>query len=136
MSAEIPPLYRKAFILSGKAKVTLVSKETRTRFTYQVIGKELSDGRTLHFVSLLRGPDNQQDYAYIGTVFDGTEFRHTQKSVVTCEAPSFQAFGWTLNHLDSDQIEVWHSGTCGRCGRELTDPESIQRGLGPVCAGK
>lgn len=28
------------------------------------------------------------------------------------------------------------SASCGRCGRELTDPESVQRGYGPVCASK
>lgn len=28
-----------------------------------------------------------------------------------------------------------HSGTCYRCNRLLTTPESIARGLGPICAG-
>lgn len=28
------------------------------------------------------------------------------------------------------------SGTCSCCGRELTDPASIEAGIGPVCAGK
>ncbi len=27
-------------------------------------------------------------------------------------------------------------GHCGHCGRTLTNPESIERGIGPVCAGK
>lgn len=27
-------------------------------------------------------------------------------------------------------------GRCGHCNRTLTDPESIARGIGPVCAGK
>lgn len=27
-------------------------------------------------------------------------------------------------------------GRCGHCGRNLTDNESIERGIGPVCAGK
>lgn len=27
-------------------------------------------------------------------------------------------------------------GQCGRCGRALTDPESIARGIGPVCAAR
>lgn len=27
-------------------------------------------------------------------------------------------------------------GDCGLCGRTLTDPVSIERGIGPVCAGK
>lgn len=28
------------------------------------------------------------------------------------------------------------SGHCGRCSSPLTDPESLARGLGPICAGK
>ena len=28
------------------------------------------------------------------------------------------------------------TGTCGCCGRELTDPSSIEAGIGPICAGK
>lgn len=29
-----------------------------------------------------------------------------------------------------------HSGNCGFCGRKLTDPESVKRGIGPDCLGK
>jgi hypothetical protein len=28
------------------------------------------------------------------------------------------------------------SGNCAICGRDLTDPESIERGIGPICAEK
>lgn len=28
------------------------------------------------------------------------------------------------------------TGSCACCGRELTDPESIERGIGPICATK
>ena len=28
------------------------------------------------------------------------------------------------------------TGTCSCCGRKLTDPESVERGVGPVCASK
>lgn len=28
------------------------------------------------------------------------------------------------------------TGVCGCCGRELTDPNSIEAGIGPICAGK
>jgi len=28
------------------------------------------------------------------------------------------------------------SGSCSCCGRELTDPQSIERGIGPICATK
>jgi hypothetical protein len=31
--------------------------------------------------------------------------------------------------------KIFHTGKCSACGRTLTDPESISRGLGPICAG-
>lgn len=45
-------------------------------------------------------------------------------------------------YMDGKQISylpnidrLWHEGRCSACGRRLTDPESIERGLGPVCSG-
>lgn len=29
-----------------------------------------------------------------------------------------------------------HSGVCGKCSSPLTDPQSLERGIGPVCAKK
>ena len=40
---------------------------------------------------------------------------------------------------DPEAAAVLHgkaSGRCAVCSRDLTDPESIERGIGPVCAGK
>jgi hypothetical protein len=28
------------------------------------------------------------------------------------------------------------TGACGCCGRELTDPKSVEMGIGPICAEK
>ena len=49
-------------------------------------------------------------------------------------------FAWLWRRITSNtalppKAEVWHEGSCGRCGRKLTVPESIENGLGPVCAG-
>jgi hypothetical protein len=33
-------------------------------------------------------------------------------------------------------MELWHEGRCGKCGRALTVPESIESGLGPVCESR
>src|ERR1019366_4832357 len=38
-----------------------------------------------------------------------------------------------LRGLLPANLEVWHEGKCGRCGRKLTVPESIERGIGPEC---
>jgi hypothetical protein len=35
-----------------------------------------------------------------------------------------------------DRVEITEESRCGMCGAELTDPESIARGIGPHCFGK
>ena len=47
----------------------------------------------------------------------------------------------TLKALDADPEAEWkvqgiRTGECGICGRELTDPVSVERGIGPVCASR
>jgi hypothetical protein len=34
---------------------------------------------------------------------------------------------------DKHDRRAWLGPTCGRCGRKLTVPVSIERGIGPVC---
>lgn len=139
MSTNAPiqsPEHRRAYMLGGNAKVTIVSRKSGARFTYQIQRKDLEDKRFLHFVSVLNGPDNASDYEFIGTVFGGDQYRHGTRSRIAADAPSARAFAWAWDHLDSPSLEIWHSGECSRCGRELTDPASIERGLGPVCAEK
>jgi hypothetical protein len=40
------------------------------------------------------------------------------------------------NPLGSAQDYGKHSGHCGICGIQLTDPVSLARGIGPICAQK
>lgn len=136
MSAQLAPLWRKPFILGGNAKITLVSTKSGCRFTYRIRAKEVEEDRVLHFVSVLTGPENTSDYSFLGTIFDGEKFVHGKKSKIAPDAPSAKAFSWLWQNLATQDAEVWHSGRCGRCNRELTTPESIERGLGPVCAGR
>jgi hypothetical protein len=124
------------FFLAGHAIVTLVSEKTGTRFTYRVNRKE----NTPWFVAVLSGPNNTEDYAYLGTIFGDGEFRHGRKSRIGTDAPSARAFNWAWQYLTKGELppqcEVHHEGMCGRCGRTLTVPESIELGFGPECANK
>ena len=36
---------------------------------------------------------------------------------------------------DTEAFELRESSLCGKCGKELTDPVSIERGIGPTCVG-
>lgn len=124
------------FSFAGKAIITLVSEKTGTRFTYKI---KQSDNPNLYFVALLNGPDNESDYAYLGLLRNGV-YEHGRKSQIGLDAPSAKAFLYFGAALSSDtlpaQLQVWHEGRCGRCARKLTVPASVERGIGPECAGR
>lgn len=124
------------FMFAGKAFLTLASRKTGDHLTYKITKAE--DGRVF-FVSFLNGPDNTSHYAYMGIIRDcDKEFKHTVKSRAKEDAKVSKAFRWFLaqvvhNHKLPDELEVFHEGRCGRCGRKLTVPESIENGIGPEC---
>lgn len=122
------------FAQAGNARLTLVSKKTGTRFTYR-LRRPADDKPT--FVQLLTGSDNESDYTFFGTIFSDGSFRHSRKSSIGETAPSAAGFAWFWAHLAKgnlpETIEVHHEGRCGRCGRALTVPESIESGFGPEC---
>lgn len=137
-----------AFVLAGNARFTVVSKKTGARYTFRVRVRTSEKGiPNLHFVQVLTGPDNGTDYEYLGTIFPGrpgtsfpfAKFVHGKKSRIGEGAPSAKAFAWFWGRLSKglpvDEAEVWHLGRCGRCGRDLTVPESVACGLGPECRG-
>lgn len=125
------------YLFAGKSTITIRSLVTETRYTYQV---RVSDDQSMFFVSALIGSDNEADYAYIGCIPAKTRtMRAGTKG--NDRDPRFIALDWLLKQLISRgtvpaTVEVFHEGRCGRCGRKLTTPESIQTGLGPECAKK
>lgn len=123
----------RAFMFAGNSTFTLLSKKTETRFTYK-----LSSGRSNQNVMFVRIKTSADHWTFIGTIFDKTRYVHSKKTNVTEMAPSVIAIKWFLMHLTKNnipkEIEFWHEGKCGKCGRALTDPISIKRGLGPSCA--
>jgi hypothetical protein len=130
--------HARQFALAGNARLTLVSVKTGTRFTFRVQrGKQ---DAAPHFVSLLNGSNNEDDYVFLGTIFGDNAYRHGRKSRVSAEAPSAKGWAWAWAFLARGELppacEVWHEGRCGRCGRTLTVPESLRTGLGPECAQK
>lgn len=53
---------------------------------------------------------------------------------------TFALMVWDLAVQDGrrwgSKYELLHEGRCLCCNRKLTDPISIQTGIGPVCAGR
>jgi len=143
---SVQELPRKAFtqaaaarehILAGRARITIRSKATGTRYTYRIVRDKY---KATYYVSVLFGQDNETDYAYIGILTEMKGFFGTKGSKVKLDDPRFKAFQYAWKNAAADAIpsnlEIWHEGRCGRCGRALTVPESVERGIGPECAGK
>lgn len=131
----------KQFITAGKAFFTVENENTGNRLTFKVSHKK----ENLSYVYVLTGSDNTswECYTYLGTLWDndlGT-YRHSRKSRIGTDAMSAKTFAWLAKLLSGghefpDGVNFWHDGRCGRCGRPLSVPSSIQLGLGPICADK
>jgi hypothetical protein len=117
-----------SFIFAGKAVFTLQSKATGQHYTYRVTASK--DG-AMFFVAVVHG--GAKHYAGIVPADNRIAFRSTRNAKVSRQDPAVRTFEWFLTHLEHEQVEVHHCGTCGRCARKLTDPESIKRGIGPEC---
>ena len=119
-----------SFILGGKSFVTFLNTKTDNRFTFKIIKHKKDD---IFFVNVLTGPDI---YKFIGTVRNSV-YKHSTKSSISLESQSVKVFNYVLNKLKShnlpDFIEIYHDGRCGKCGRQLTVPSSIETGFGPEC---
>ena len=123
------------FILGGMATFTIQNSFTGNRYTYKC---RIADGGEVYFVSMLDGPDNHNDYHYIGIISeDSRQFRTTAKTY-NKNSVGVRGFDWVWRHRGNlpANVEVFHEGQCGRCGRKLTVPESIENGFGAVCYGK
>ena len=134
----------KAFILAGNATGTLVNHNTGRRYTLRFKRPDDLDLPPV-WISVLAGPDNEKDYRFLGTVWPGRasgwNLYLSGKSHWGWNDRVTTAVDWFLGYVDAerelpDGVEFKHAGKCGRCGRTLTTPESIETGLGPICAEK
>lgn len=139
----------KNFMLAGKAIFTLKSLRSGTHYTFKVSHKKANGqyGESW-MVSLLTGPDNWANYTYIGQIkaskgdlYNGNlYFATTKASELSMDSAPVAGFMYAFRHISRGMmpknLEIWHAGKCGRCGRLLTVPSSIELGLGPECASK
>lgn len=133
------------FLAAGKALLTLSNTKTGSHHTYKIQAPGKSNGEReaapVLFVSVLTGPENTKCYSYIGILIrQSGEFRMTAKSKLPADDKRVMGFQWLTRSVrklgDFPHVECRHHNHCGRCGRVLTVPESIDTGLGPICDGR
>ena len=118
----------------------------RPHYTYRIREASNSGGQNggihKYVTELLIGPQNENDFKYLamlndrtGSIFAGKKYEHQK------ETWGFKILRHVLKAVwEGREIEIvnsgWkvhHAGQCGRCGRRLTTPESIESGIGPEC---
>ena len=147
----------KEFILAGRAIFTLQVPPTyrgpqdsivRGHYTYRVRHKAAdTDHKEAWFVQLLTGPDNSNDYTYLGMLYPGviddksvtfqltSASKHNDKSVPVILLRQLLKRVWAgEQHLIEEAgFKLHHEGKCARCGKKLTTPESVTAGFGKEC---
>ena len=113
------------YITAGQGKFTIKNKSSGNKFTYRT-----KLGRTSGVIFIFNGA------LYLGHVVRG-EFRPGVTG--RPDSTAFKVLASVMRLLGQGRlptsVEIWHEGTCGKCSRTLTNPDSIASGIGPICAG-
>lgn len=130
-----------AYVKGGHGKFTMESQISKRHITYSVHRPEaVNDPNNIPlWISHL---SNDGEFYFIGTVWSKEmKFVLGKKATITENADSVKGIKWLLGFINRkmelpETMAFWHEGVCCVCGRELTNPESIERGIGPICFSK
>ena len=114
------------------APFTIRSKKTGKDYTFKVSQVFYQNNNYLH----LKVETQYLVFKYLGWYKDGKViYKKTEVNT-----PASQAISWFMkmllaNKLDvlDSNVDIFHLGKCLKCGKTLTDANSIEVGFGPVC---
>lgn len=132
------------FILGGNAEFTIVQDATSDKGPVEerykvkksfsnpniffVYAKELEKGELVYHGYIVRKGDDFQMLKAKTLKFPERDYNKS----------AMAALNWVLRRGDKlpSVVHVLHHGKCSRCGKKLTDTESLRCGLGPECRKK
>ena len=142
---QLAPKHIEPYMMSPRpgrragAVMTLHNEATDCWITLRFRRPMDSSGQPFSAVMVdLLGAGHLGDYGFIGSFKQGqliisTKFKGSKDSAVKAR----KAIQWVLYRIhqgkDLATVRVLHEGVCGRCGKTLTRPDSIDNGLGPDC---
>jgi len=144
--ATLPTL---ADIRAGKAELT-VSNGKGEHVTFRITAPSKTtarDGRTIdretnvRFVSVMTGSEDAGSYSYVGMLDTTKGIKPTKGSKLPLSDRRVAAVAWVIRQVASAATipagySLAHAGKCLCCGRKLTNPDSIESGIGPECRKK
>ena len=94
-------------------------------------------------IDLMVGTDNESDFGFIGSVNTRGFFKASTKSKVSEDRAKLggRALVWLLTKINNgvelpEALEIKGASKCCRCAKKLTNPDSVNDGMGPVCRKK
>lgn len=136
-------------LAAGNVVVTVKSLKTGEHITVKLASRLKNDsGRgkkwqpagpdeATHIFASVRSADRAGWDDKIGTYYPRNgrfyEDNNADPARVWAAAAVFQ---WLNGDAEEKNATYQESNECGRCGRQLTDPVSIDRGIGPDCYGQ
>ena len=135
-----------AIKVKPEALAEVLKSEKNNKGGYITV-KSLSSGKDFTYrIARSEFKDRWYTQVYIETQY--MQFRHLGvyknqgifKAGVPVTTPAAQGAGWLLRMVEKGafktietQADIYHTGRCLKCGKELTDANSIEAGLGPIC---
>lgn len=117
-----------SLMLAGNFTFTAKSLTTGEYYTYQVVKDKENEVINLHTWDI---------YPDVGKLIlrdDKIEYDIMAHNI---NELSVKVFTVIFNFMKEDKhhpkLELYRSIKCARCGRKLTTPESIEKGIGPEC---
>lgn len=120
------------------APFTVRSKKTGKDFTFKISQVPFKSSNYIH----IKVETEYLNFKYLGWLKDGNVVKKNKDTNVNevVNTPAGQAVSWFLRQLFNNQydtlnsnVDIFHLGKCLKCGKTLTDANSIEVGFGPVC---
>lgn len=129
---------------SSKAwSFTLFNSDRNTHLTFKARRPKGWTVESPVLIDLMVGKDNSSDFGFIGSVNTRGFYKPSEKSKVDADrkAVADRTLVWLLTKLNNgvelpEALEIKGASKCCRCSRKLTNPDSVDDGMGPVCRRK
>ncbi len=114
------------------APFTIRSKKSGKDYTFKVSQVPFKNSNYIH----IKVETEYLNFKYMGWYRDGKIINKK----LEVNTPASQAVSWFLRQMFSNNfdnlnqsVDIFHLGKCLKCGKTLTDSNSIEVGFGPVC---
>lgn len=126
---------------SSKAwSFTLFNSDRNTHLTFKARRPKGWTVNSPVLIDLMVGKDNESDFGFIGSVNNRGFYKASPKSKVEGGVAN-RTLVWLLTKLNNgvdlpEALEIKGASKCCRCAKKLTNPDSIDDGMGPTCRKK